>query len=950
MRYFFSHLDKLLKGKRPILSRIISLVIIIALITTSTPSVATTFNDPLVDAADLGDTEQVRSLIKSGIQPDSKGDFGTTALMRAAFRGNVEIIQLLIESGAYVNAADVGGETALHLAAQNGNVEAVKALVYYGAYVDIPDKEQWTPLMRATLAKHPDVVKALLDKGADITALNSINESVLVHAAIAGVPEIAAMITGNAKAKKITKEQQSKAVDMAKRKKHDNVEKILSSFTATQDLLPTPPLDDKTPVAPASSLLNNNIKADNAPAAPKYPPVAMPPAPAATLPTPTSMQAPVAPSANNSNVLDQLAATPAEMPRTGPAKPIESAPKPTPLIAQTASYETNGVFFVQLGNFSDTNSAEAVWNNILSVSKDELGKLSPIIVKAPLSNKPDDFTYRLRAGTLSTRKNADDLCKSMRGKGISCVVVEITSPSTTSSNEAPKPQLQAAPKVDNKPADYLVPVTPIPAPENANPAPTSADLKNTAPVASAVISEKPAQTNTQPVTLLPSEKMALQASAPVRNASPSMPSSAFAGSYPKLAADAFGSGPIDIDMPTLAATAPASNVPSYTPPSYTKSATAAAEEPASPLPSPKPDESAVQKMESAQAQTTPQPSNWVEPKDEAVKTEAIAPATNKPGVDYSYPTDKALAKNYPTLTAAPTPPAMPKPESAKTAPATPTQPAAPTSMPSNNDFVANKDQVRDDVQESIREEFFKKQGVTPPARKKKEYDDFYKQMENSQSDTPVSEAVLVPDETYFSGGKSGSNKASVWLNITNLPSEAFANDYATRMFKRDTSLGNIQVIIKKGKNVSMRVGPVDSSKADTLCGAVIAGGFSCAADGNAPSASTKSSPNNAPKPVTMEGDEPRPETSLNSNQITDHWINLGTFATTSEAEYYWMFIKEDNGDLLNSLQYNLEKASKNGELGNGAVQLRTGPFPAKQRAAQLCNIMKYRNIACLVTE
>jgi cell division septation protein DedD len=205
--------------------------------------------------------------------------------------------------------------------------------------------------------------------------------------------------------------------------------------------------------------------------------------------------------------------------------------------------------------------------------------------------------------------------------------------------------------------------------------------------------------------------------------------------------------------------------------------------------------------------------------------------------------------------------------------------------------------------------------------------------------------VLVPDETYFTSNSQPSKSTAgsgAWLNISNLPDEAFANDYGMRMFKYDESLGNVQITVSKPTppttTFTMRVGPLFTEQANTLCDTVRSGGFSCIVAGGG--AEEKRTPLN----TASETDE----SQINTSQ--DYWITLGTFANNAEAEYYWMFIKEDNNDILNQLQYDISTISKNNEFGDESVKLRTGPFSTKQRATQLCNVMRYKNIACLVAD
>lgn len=61
----------------------------------------------LVEAARDGDVSKIRSLLRSGADPNSTDDGGASALTAAVVYANVEIVQLLVDSGAKVDQAIV---------------------------------------------------------------------------------------------------------------------------------------------------------------------------------------------------------------------------------------------------------------------------------------------------------------------------------------------------------------------------------------------------------------------------------------------------------------------------------------------------------------------------------------------------------------------------------------------------------------------------------------------------------------------------------------------------------------------------------------------------------------------------------------------------------------------------------------------------------------------------
>lgn len=123
------------------------------------------YGNPLIDAADAGNEYLVLSYITKGISVNSKGNFGTTALMRASIRGHETVVRRLLEAGADVNAKDVGGATALHLAARTGNVQIAEMLLKRSADPDAQDNDGYTPLQRATQTQYVAVISEMLKSG-----------------------------------------------------------------------------------------------------------------------------------------------------------------------------------------------------------------------------------------------------------------------------------------------------------------------------------------------------------------------------------------------------------------------------------------------------------------------------------------------------------------------------------------------------------------------------------------------------------------------------------------------------------------------------------------------------------------------------------------------------------------------------------------------------------------
>ncbi|XP_023246581.1 protein phosphatase 1 regulatory subunit 16A isoform X2 [Copidosoma floridanum] len=87
----------------------------------------------LLEAAARNDIDEVRRLLKKGVNPDSTNEDGLTALHQCCIDDNEEMMKLLVEFGADVNAEDSEKWTPLHAAATCGHLHLVRYLIAKGA-------------------------------------------------------------------------------------------------------------------------------------------------------------------------------------------------------------------------------------------------------------------------------------------------------------------------------------------------------------------------------------------------------------------------------------------------------------------------------------------------------------------------------------------------------------------------------------------------------------------------------------------------------------------------------------------------------------------------------------------------------------------------------------------------------------------------------------------------
>jgi predicted Ser/Thr protein kinase len=87
----------------------------------------------LLQAAEEGQVERVKKLIRKGVNLEARDEMGETALMKAAHKGYIHTVKLLLANGADVHAKNPFGETALSLASREGRAYIVELLRQAGA-------------------------------------------------------------------------------------------------------------------------------------------------------------------------------------------------------------------------------------------------------------------------------------------------------------------------------------------------------------------------------------------------------------------------------------------------------------------------------------------------------------------------------------------------------------------------------------------------------------------------------------------------------------------------------------------------------------------------------------------------------------------------------------------------------------------------------------------------
>jgi ankyrin repeat protein len=146
-----------------------------ALISAQSPATKAIARSLLPSAIGCLDVPMVRSLLDTGISPDTYTTYSReTPLQLAARAGCTEVTQLLLNYGAKVNLPCSNySPLPLAIAARNGAPELVQLLLGCGADVNAPngiDHSTTTALQEAAEANKFDIVQLLLGAGADVNA------------------------------------------------------------------------------------------------------------------------------------------------------------------------------------------------------------------------------------------------------------------------------------------------------------------------------------------------------------------------------------------------------------------------------------------------------------------------------------------------------------------------------------------------------------------------------------------------------------------------------------------------------------------------------------------------------------------------------------------------------------------------------------------------------------
>ena len=120
----------------------------------------------LMRAARDGETQDIETLLKHGVEVNAMDKTGWTALIYASARGDSKSVKLLLKANADANAKDEGGYTALMAAAQYGRDPIVRLLLSGGADVNAVTKDGRTAIGLAAKSRRSQIGEMLKKAGA----------------------------------------------------------------------------------------------------------------------------------------------------------------------------------------------------------------------------------------------------------------------------------------------------------------------------------------------------------------------------------------------------------------------------------------------------------------------------------------------------------------------------------------------------------------------------------------------------------------------------------------------------------------------------------------------------------------------------------------------------------------------------------------------------------------
>ncbi len=141
----------------------------------------------LLAAAAKGDTDKIKSLVRSGVDLNARDGFGRTALMVAAHLNHLGAAKALIKASADLNALDSERYDMITIAAVANNLPMMKLAIASGGNAKLMTSPyDGTALIASAHLGHVEVVRALIKAGAPLDHINNLKWTALIEAIVLG--------------------------------------------------------------------------------------------------------------------------------------------------------------------------------------------------------------------------------------------------------------------------------------------------------------------------------------------------------------------------------------------------------------------------------------------------------------------------------------------------------------------------------------------------------------------------------------------------------------------------------------------------------------------------------------------------------------------------------------------------------------------------------------------
>lgn len=158
------------------------------------PHAAFNADAEFLKAAEKGDVNRLKEMLKKGAHLSARNNFGVTALIWAANNGHLEAVRFLLDQGLDIEQPSNNLKTPLMWAARWGHLPVVHFLLDRGASMEFFDDDGCNALMNAAFNGHTAVVEELIERGSPITVRNRYNGTALTMTRVRGHTEVVELL------------------------------------------------------------------------------------------------------------------------------------------------------------------------------------------------------------------------------------------------------------------------------------------------------------------------------------------------------------------------------------------------------------------------------------------------------------------------------------------------------------------------------------------------------------------------------------------------------------------------------------------------------------------------------------------------------------------------------------------------------------------------------------